>query len=111
MGQSFSKGGGMGWIWTWAIAVIAQSFNRWARIWIFFRVSVYLWLLSLLSKNFLLVKKVGWVCGMSYLFYIMKSFVPLCYYLFIIIIFLNFLFLLLFLYLFFVNVCDQQFPR
>ena len=49
--------------------------------------------------NFLLMKKVGLACGMSYLFYIMKSFVPLCYYLFIIFYFLFFLFLFLYLYL------------
>ena len=52
--------------------------------------------LSLLPKNFLLVKKVGLVCGMSYLFYIMKSFVPLCYYMFI------FIFIFIF-----VDVCDR----
>ena len=41
---------------------------------------------------------------MSYLFYIMKSFVPLCYYLFIIIIII-FFFILIFVI--FVNVCDR----
>ena len=41
--------------------------------------------LNFVTKSFLLVKKVGLVCGMSYLFYIMKSFVPLCCYLFMVI--------------------------
>ena len=45
--------------------------------------------LNFVTKNFLLVKKVGLVCGMSYLFYTMKSFVPLCY-----------LFMVLFLFIF-----------
>ena len=53
--------------------------------------------LSFVRKNFLLVKKVGLVCGMSYLFYIMKSFVPLCYYMFIFI----------FIFVIFVDVCDR----
>ena len=45
--------------------------------------------LNFVTKNFILVKKVGLVCGLSYLFYIMKSFVPLCY-----------LFMVLFLFIF-----------
>ena len=58
--------------------------------------------LSLVTKNFLLVKKVGLVCGMSYLFYIMKSFVPLCYCLLLFI----FLFFYFYFYIYFFNVCD-----
>ena len=95
MGQSFSKGGGIWQIRTRGVVMIARSFNCWAIISIFFRVSVYLWLFSQFrDQNFLLVKKVGLVCIMSYLFYIIKSFVPLRYYLFLVLLlFLTFIIL------------------
>ena len=82
MGQGFSKGSENSVDWIRPIAVIAQSVNRLAMLYIFSEVSVYLWLLSwFVTKNFVPVKNVGLVYGVSYLFYIMKSFVPLCCYL------------------------------
>ena len=57
--------------------------------------------LSFVTKNFLLVKKVGLVCGMSCLFYIMKALshcVIIC------------LFLFLFLYLFLLMFVTGSFP-
>ena len=48
--------------------------------------------LNFVTKNFLMVKKDGFICGLSYLFYIMKSFIPLCY-----------LFMVLFLFVIFVS--------
>ena len=53
--------------------MIAQGVNRSAIICMFFSLSIYLWLLSdfFLEKLFLLVKKVGLVCGrvLSVLYY------------------------------------------
>ena len=64
MRQSFCKGEGIGWVWTWAIAVVAWSVNHLAIIGIFFQLSVYLWLLShFCYKNVPVVKKVGLLCG------------------------------------------------
>ena len=61
--QRFSKGEGIGWVWTWAIAVVARSVDCSAIIGIFFWLSVYLGLLSdFCYKNFPLVNKHGLVC-------------------------------------------------
>ena len=55
--------------------------------------------LSFVTKKFPFGEEVGLFCGMSYLFYIMKSLVPLCYYLYMVlllfVIFVSWLFLLL----------------
>ena len=40
--------------------------------------------LSFVTKKFPFGEEVGLFCGMSYLFYIMKSLVPLCYYLYMV---------------------------
>ena len=61
----FLRGGGIGLVWTRAIVVIARSVNRSAITCKFFCLSIYLWLLSdfLIQILFLLLKKVGLVCG------------------------------------------------
>ena len=79
MGQGFSRGSGGRVDWTRHIAVIAEKLNSLAMLYMFSGVSLYLCLLScFVTKNFVLVKKVGFIYGMSYLFCVLKIFVPLC---------------------------------
>ena len=67
--------------------------------------------LSFVTKKFPSGEEVGLFCGMSSMFYILKSFVPLCYYLYMVlplfVVFVSWLFLLLFVNGSFFRLCGN----
>ena len=94
-GTEFFKGGGEGWVRTRAIAVIVQSLNLWTMVWLFSRYQFTCGYYGEFCYQKSCSREESWfLYGMSFSFCVVKNFVPLYYFL-LVVLFLFIIFVIL----------------